>query len=570
MPAVDAGRRPSNVLSVPGVPSLLEELCHGRLPLGLAHPFPVQDPADAGRGDEAVREICALLPDPMPAEGEPVDGLADVLRAAGYLHLCCGESAGGRGLSAYNAFRVITAVSERSVAAGLLLAIHNGIGAPAYLPVLPPGPLRDFVHHRLAAGAISGMADTEPGGAANRARETTATPVDGGAAYLLNGRKLYIGNGPVAELFAVTATVHGDGGARTRVFFVDAATPGVEVTHRLEFLGFRGFPNGALSFRDVRVPADRLVPEGDGVWLPAERAAVLSRGRVYVVGAPSLAVARNCVRWAREYVRRRTVDGIPLGEYDEVQRTVSAMLADTFALETVAQWTMLGDTAATPVNLMPEQVAAKDITSLLCWRVAEQTLTLLAGEGFETARSKASRGVTPAPVEQLFRDARGTRIAGGTEVLLQTRLAANVVLSYFSPEPGGATDDAGAAPPAGLGPRNREHWRALAAEVAAFARTCAATARAHPDRATPAPNGRVLVLIGRLAEELVTTTLVLARTATEPGAGDLADLYCTAAGQRVADCRRQLADASRGPDTHRAVSAAWFAGDGASLPGGAG
>jgi alkylation response protein AidB-like acyl-CoA dehydrogenase len=438
--------------------------------------------------------------------------------------------------------------------------------------VLPPGPLRDLVRGRLAAGAITGMADTEPTGAANRVRETTATPVDGGAAYLLNGRKLYIGNGPVADLLAVTATLHEDGGARTRIFFVDAGTEGLEVTSRLEFLGFAGFPNGALSFRDVRVPADRLLAEGDGAWLPAERAAVLSRGRVYVVGAPSLAVARNCLRWTREYVRRRAVDGIALAEYDEVQRTVAASLADTFALETVARWTMLGDTSGTPVNLMPEQVAAKDITSLLCWRVAERTLTLLAGEGFETARSKAARGVTPAPVEQLFRDARGTRIAGGTEVLLQTRLAANVVLAYFYPEPDGSAGlgaAAAEAPPEGLGPRNREHWGALAADVAWFARTCLATARAHPDRAALGENGRVLVLIGEIAEELLTTTLVLARAATAAGGGDLADLYCTAARQRVADRRRQLADAASGREPHHAVTAAWLAQEHPGVPGGA-
>lgn len=563
-----------NVLSLPGVPSLLEEICHGRLAWDLVHPFPEQQPADAAIGDKAVHEIDTLLAERVPADTDTQfsKDLVDALRSAGYLHLVCGEDIGGRGLSAFNAFRVMTAVSSRSMAAGLLLGIHNGIGAPAYLPVLPNGRLRDFVRERLAHGALTGMADTEPSGAANRARTTTATPIDGGTGYSLTGDKLYIGNGPIAELIAVTATLHEDGVARTRIFFVDTDSEGFEVAARLEFMGFRGFPNGALRLRDVRVPGERLLVESADGWLPPERAAVLSRGRVYVVAAPSLALARGCLEWSREYILRRTVNGIRLADYDEIQRTVAASLADTFALDTVTRWTMLGDGSDTPVNLMQEQVAAKDISSLLCWRIAERTMTLMAGEGFETARGKAARGATPSPVERLFRDARGTRIAGGTEILLQTRLASNVVFSYFYPEPDNAAaiesgiQATGNDAPPDLSTRNQEHWRTLWAEVVDFARTCLATARANPDHTALGTNGRMLVLIGQLAEELITTTLVLSRTATLASTGtdvqDLADLYCTAAWQRVADWRRQLSDATlgHGPD-HASVSADWLFGE---------
>ncbi|MFC6094869.1 acyl-CoA dehydrogenase family protein [Saccharothrix lopnurensis] len=542
--------RPRNALAVPGVPSALEELVHGRVPTDLLCPFPAQDPADAGLGDEAVGDLRSVFDGRVPAEGEPVDDLVGPLARAGLLHPGAPVSAGGRDLSPYNVFRLVTAAAEVSVPAGLLLAIHNGIGAPAYLRLAPEGPLRAFLEERLAAGAVTAMADTEPAGASNRGRTTKAGPSYDGRGYVLDGHKLYIGNGPIAEVIAVTATLEG----RNRILFVDARDAGTEVLSRLEFMGFKGFPNGELAFAAAPVPAERLLPEDDDPWLSAQRAAVLARGRVHVVAGPSLAVARGCLRWATEYLTRRRVDGVVLTDYPQVRGMLAECAADTYALETAARWAMLGDAGGRRVNLVPEQVAAKDITSMAAWRVAERTLTLMAGEGFETAAGKAARGAVPAPVERLFRDARGTRVAGGTEVLLRMRLAANFALTYFAPDlgaPDALSDAPAAEPPAGLSGRNRAHWVELTGQARAFAESCRAAA-AGP-RSGPTADGHALSLLGELAEELVTAALVLARAAGEPGSQDLADVFCEAAWHRVAAARRQLRNPS-GAD-HAAVVA---------------
>jgi len=547
-----------NMLSVPGAVSLLEEICAGRLPWQAIHPFPRQRGDDRAVGDRAVEDIQQILertvdPEAVDTSRQLPPDLPAAMHAENCLHLLAGAEQGGRALSPFNAFRVVEAAARWSVPAGMLLGIHNGIGAAAYLPVLPDGPLREHISRRMAAGAVTAMADTEPTGAANRARGTTAVPVHDGTGYLLNGDKLYIGNGPIADLVAVTATLRGHDGDRTRVFFVDTDTPGFSVSARLRFMGFRGFPNGALSLRDVHVPAHHLLDEREGEWLTAERATVLSRGRLYIVAAPALAIARACLDHSRAYARRRTVDGRILADYPEIRRMTAESQADTYALETVARWTMLDGRGDGPtVNLMPDQVAAKDITSLLCWRVAERTMTLLAGEGFETARGKGDRGAPAIPLERLFRDARGTRIAGGTEVLLQMRLAGNLVFSYFYPPPDNADELAGPAtvpadlPAGALSDRNRDHRRALAADIHEYARTCLATARRFPDRAELLTRSRALVLFGQLAEELVTVSLVLARAATDgmdPGEQDLADIYCTGALGRIAVWRQELADA---------------------------
>ncbi|WP_019634557.1 acyl-CoA dehydrogenase family protein [Actinomadura atramentaria] len=537
-------------LSVPGVPNVVEEICHGRLPWDLVHPFPAQAGADRAAGDAAVAGVRAALAGlPDEPDGETV---AEALRAGGWLHLLAPAEVGGRELSPYNAFRVITEASGEALPAGFMLAIHNGIGAAAYLPVLPDGPIRELVMKRLAAGAVTGMADTEPAGAANRRRFTTATADADG--YVLDGDKLYIGNGPIAELLAVTATEDG----RPRVFFVDTASPGFEVRARLEFMGLRGFPNGALALRGVRVPRELVLAEQGGQWLSAERAAVLSRGRVHIIAAPALALARRALEHTGEYVRRRSVDGRALGTYDEIQRAVAESAADLYALDATARWTMLGDQGPDPVNLMPEQFAAKDITSLLCWRIVERAMTVMAGEGYETARGKAARGAPPAPLERLYRDARGLRIAGGTEVLLQGRLADRIALACLEPDEIDARAHVPDVPE--LTARNREHLARLAGQIGTFSQHCADVLRNHPDPAERAGLGRPLTLLGAILEELVTVTLTLARAAGDaPDAQDLADVYCTGAWRSLDAHWSGLVDAlaGAGPD-HARISAAWL------------
>lgn len=574
--------RPRTEMSMPGIASFTEELCVGRFRWDLIHPFPVQDPTERQIGDAAVKEAVGFVtahvdPTALDATKQLPEGLLDDLRTRGYLSLMLGPELGGLGLSRFNAFRVIEAVTSWSTAVGLLLAIQNGIGAGPFAEVLPPGPLRDLVRERVAAGAVSGSADTEPSGQANTHRRTVATPTGDGRAYLLSGEKIHISNAAVADLLAVTATVTEPTGPQTRLFFVDMSSPGVRVESVHEFMGIKGFPSGRVLLRDVRVPRElMLVEDAPGRHTP-ELSFLLLKGRLHVVVAPALALTKVCLEWSREFALRRHVDGRSVGEYDAVQRLISHSLADLFALETVAQWVMVGDSGPDPVNLRLEQLAAKNITSLACWRVVDRTMSLLAGEGYETAPSKAARGLAPVPMERVFRDARGLRIWGGVDFLVDNWFSRLVTFQYYYPEPDNVAEiegDPGGQPvpdvPA-LSTRNRTHLRFVADQARTLARDCLRLARRHPDPEELFARQEVLILTARILTELVTMSLVLSRTAgladdqgdPAPGTGrdaqDLADVYCCAAARRIAGWRRQLCD-DDGPD-HGGVAAGWLRGD---------
>jgi hypothetical protein len=284
--------------------------------------------------------------------------------------------------------------------------------------------------------------------------------------------------------------------------------------------------------------------------------------RIYLIAAPSLAIAKLSAQWSRDFLLRRTVDGRPLGEYDQIQRMVAETLAETFAIESAVAWALLGSER---VDTRYERVAAKNITSLTSWRIIDRTLSLLGAEGFETGPSKARRGVPGLPVERFLRDARGLRVSGGVDFQLDFWASQGGLLACYYPADGRMPELATARPvPSmpGLSARNSEHLAYVDSHVARLAQTCMELARRYPDPEALYAREAVVVALGQLTRELFTMAIVLARAAHlarqgQPEAGDLADIYCFAARHRVEDCWRSL---SAGPEPdHAGVSHRWLA-----------
>ncbi len=571
---------PRNVLSDPALPSFLEQLAMGNLAWQLIYPFPAVNDATTTAGDDAVAELTELLtrqvdPDALDRSRELPPGLLEQLAKDGWLALGVPSEAGGRGLSAANVFRVVQAAASWSVPVAQVLAVEAAIGLSALLPAIPDGPLRAELLDKIAAGSLSASADTEPSGAANQSRDTTAVPIEDGAAYLLNGEKIHIGNGSIAQTFIVSATVPGpDGRGSRRLFVVDADSPGLRVRGEHEFMGLHGFPNAALSFTDVRVPASRLIEESSdpGVRLTANLLLLVVTGRMYLIAAPSLALARLASQWSRQFVADRTIDGRPLADYELIAQLVAQNLADTFAIDTVASWCLAEEGA--PVNRLPELMAAKNISSVHCWRVLDRTMSLLAGEGFETAASKQNRGAAPLPLERAFRDARGLRISGGVDFLLDYWGSTMFTLSHYYPADHGTVEpDLSWCAEAPLSARNRQHLAEFVRQAGRFGRTLHQLTSAA-SRAELAERQAELRLLNQILEELATGALTLARAATaadQPDGsefGELADIACTEARNRLAGywAAWQALGEDDGPD-YRGATRTWLDGSGFAVLG---
>lgn len=545
----------------------MAELFLGRLRSDLLQPFPEQDPQERAAGDEIVAEVSEFLqrhvdPTEIDETRRLPDGLIQQLQERNYLRLCMERRVGGLALSLYNTFRVIQTAATWSIPVGLVIAQNNGLGSGAYLPLLPEGPLRELISARVAEGIVSCGADTEPSGAANRLRTTTATPVEDGAAYLLNGEKIHIANGSVADFLDVTATVEVNGRKQTRLFFVDTRSPGFQVAGHHEFLGMRGAPIARLVLRNVRVPREQMLAgEGDEWQLWPQIYSMAATARIFLIAAPSLAIAKLCTQWSRDFVRRRRVDGSPLGSYSQIQRMVAESLADTFAIDSVVAWALLGESRA---DTRYDRVAAKNITSLTSWRVIDRTMSLLGGEGFETGPSKARRGAPALPVERFLRDARGLRISGGVDFQVDFWAAQAGLLSRYYPADGRRPEVGNprpSLPMPGLDARNSEHLAYTESHVTRLARTCTELSQRYPDPEALYARESIVVALGQLTRELFTMAVVLARASHlvqrgEAEAGNLADIYCCAARHRVEDTWRHLS-ADPEPD-YAGVSDRWL------------
>ncbi|MDT2009340.1 acyl-CoA dehydrogenase [Rhodococcus opacus] len=438
----------------------LEDLFRGRVPWDLLRPFPDQDPTDRAAGDEALGRFDDLLrawidPAEVDRSGQLPDGFLEALTAGGFLALMIGPQLGGWGLSLFNAFRVVERAASWCMPVAFTVAVSNGFGSGSYLAALPDGPLKDMIAQRVAAGIVSAGADAEAAGTANARRTTTAVPTADGSAYVLNGEKVFIGNGPVADLLDVSAMVVSDDGSESvRLFFVDTRSPGFSVAARHEFMGLRGATIGALRLDDVRVPAEHLLAESSDGWRmrPGERTTsddaptgdaaldlgeLATLGRALVILPSALAVARNCLEWSIDFVGRRSIDGRSLDDYTAIQDVLASTAADVFTIESIAAWGLLGRTRA---DTQPDLTAAKNLTSLACWRAVDRTMSLLGAEGYETAHSKARRGARPLPVERAFRDARALRVAGGVDFMLDKWTAESALASGYYSESGVATE----------------------------------------------------------------------------------------------------------------------------------
>lgn len=371
---------------------------------------------------------------------------------------------------------------------------------------------------------------------------------------MLNGEKLFIGNATVAGVLAVAATLRVDGERRLGVFLVDTADPGFQVTARLSFMGSHGLPNGGFRLNGVRVPREHALTGGPGGGrLPTSVMAVALLSAVYFNGAPALGIARECERGLREFVARRSIDGRALMEYEAVRRRVEATRAEIFAAESVARWTLL---TADPATRVFELLLAKNICAATGWEIADRTVGLLGGEGLETADSKRRRGAVPFPAERLQRDARGLRISGNVDFLVDIQ-AGQFLLSAFARNAGTAAAPAAGsreAPDAGLTPVNAGHLRAADEDIRRLARSCAELVRRHPDQAELIAREETLRLLGRISAELLTMCAVLGRARRGPDSQDLADAVCSAVRVRLLGLWAHLAgetEPGTAPDPQR-------------------
>ena len=419
-------------------PSFVASVFAGDLRWDMVYPFPVQDADDRVVGDRFLGALERVLidevdPDEIDRTGQYPEQAFKALADLGAFGMHIEEQYGGLGLSDTNYARALVLIGSHDTATATWLSAHQSIGLPEPLRLFGTDEQKQRYLPRLAAGAISGFALTEPEVGSDPARiGTTATPTADGGGYVLDGRKLWTTNGTKAELIVVVAKTppkvrDGREIPQTTCFIVETDRPGVHVEHECEFMGLRGAGIAEIRFDSVYVPQENVVGRpGHGLRVAL---ATLNVGR-FAYAATALGSAKVTLRWIQRWVNERVQWGGPIGHHQEIAAKVAAMAANTFAIEAVTFLTAgLSDRGETDMRL--ESAIVKYFSSETVWSIIDDAMQVRGGRGYETAASLAARGERAVPIERLFRDARVGRIFEGSSQVMHLIIAREAVDLHF-------------------------------------------------------------------------------------------------------------------------------------------
>jgi isovaleryl-CoA dehydrogenase len=321
------------------------------------------------------------------------------LGALGLLGITVEEELGGAGLGYLAHCVAMEEISRGSAAIGLSYGAHSNLCVNQLRRNGSEEQKRRYLPKLISGDHVGALAMSEPGAGSDVVSMRTRADKKGDR-YILNGSKMWITNGPIADTLVIYAKTDRTAGARgITAFVVENGFKGFSTGKKLDKLGMRGSDTSEIVFEDCEVPAENVLGVvGNGVN-------VLMSGLDYertVLAAGPLGVMQACLDIVIPYLHQRTQFGQPIGRFQLMQ----AKLADMYVALNAAKAYVYAVARACDRGETTREDAAGAIlyaAERATW-MALETIQCLGGNGY----------INDYPAGRLLRDAKLYEIGAGT------------------------------------------------------------------------------------------------------------------------------------------------------------
>jgi isovaleryl-CoA dehydrogenase len=287
----------------------------------------------ASADEYARRELYPLAARMDKEEWWPAEAFAN-LGTQGYLGITVPERYGGAGADLFTSALVLQAFARWNHALGLAWVAHDNLCVNNIYRNANEELRRRYLPGLCSGELVGALGLTEPGAGSDALGSMRTTARRQGDHYLLNGSKLYITNGPVADVLLVYAKTAPERGPQgISAFIIEKEFEGFRVAQKLTKMGFRGSQTAELVFTDCRVPTANLVGSENGGVAVVMSGLDLERAMI----APlCLGIAERALELALEYSQSREQFGRKIAEFQMIQAKLAEMYV---AVETTRTFT---------------------------------------------------------------------------------------------------------------------------------------------------------------------------------------------------------------------------------------
>lgn len=400
--------------------SFAKELFLGNIEQKGVFPFPEVSQDELSEINQFVGPLEKFFTDEVDSqkidrEGKiPVDTL-EKLKSLGLFGIQIPEEYGGLGLSNTMYARIGEIISmDGSIT--VTLAAHQAIGLKGIILVGNEEQKAKYLPKLASGEHIAAFCLTEPASGSDAASiQTRATLSEDKKYFILNGSKVWITNGGLANIFTVfakTEVVDSDGSIKDKItaFIVERDFGGITNGKPEDKLGIRGSNTCEVHFENTRVPVENVLGEVGGGFKVAMN--ILNSGR-FSMGSAVAGMLKKLIELTAEYACTRKQFNRNLSEFGLIQEKFALMAQKAYVMESMAYLTsgMLDQPGFPDCSI--EAAMVKVFSSEAAWQCVSEALQILGGSGY----------MKDYPYERMLRDARILLIFEGTNEILRLFIA---------------------------------------------------------------------------------------------------------------------------------------------------